>query len=260
MSTPVIIRTEVDGREATAEQLRFPAFTFGHFTAMQVRDRKVRGLALHLARLEAGSRELFDEALDGEQVRDRIRHALGDEMPDASIRVYIGRSDAGDVSTMVTVRPPIEVTTVPVGLLSVPYQRSVPHIKHLGDFGQVYYRQIADRGGFDDALLTGPDESISECGIANIAFSDGMTVVWPNAPALQGITMQLVEPRLAAAGVPTRRGPVHVADLASYRSAFVTNARGIAAVGRIDGRVMSIDPDLMRDVAAVYAAVARDTI
>ncbi len=66
MGDPKILRTEVDGREATAEQLRFPAFTYGHFTAMQIRGRKVRGLALHLARLDAANRELFGVGLDGD--------------------------------------------------------------------------------------------------------------------------------------------------------------------------------------------------
>ena len=196
MSDPKILRTEVDGRDATAEQLRFPAFSYGHFTAMQVRGRKVRGLGPHLTRLDAANRELFGAGLDGDVVSDHIRHALGD-MADASIRVYVSGNGRDDVSIMVTVRGPIDVTTEPIGIMSVPYQRSEPHIKHLGDHGQVYHRRRAELAGFDDALLTGPDGVISECGIANIAFFDGTSAVWPDAPALQGITMQLVEPRLA---------------------------------------------------------------
>jgi branched-subunit amino acid aminotransferase/4-amino-4-deoxychorismate lyase len=260
MDDPRILRTEVDGREATAEQLRFPAFTYGHFTAMQIRGRSVRGLALHLSRLDAANRELFDAGLDGDLVRDLIRHALGDDMADASVRVYVGRNGPDDVSTMITVRGPIEVAAEPVGLMSVPYQRSEPHIKHLADHGQVYHRRRAALAGFDDALLTGADGVISECGIANIAFFDGTSVVWPDAPALQGITMQLVEPRLAGTGVPTRRGPVHLADLGSYRAAFVTNSRGIVPVARIDERPMTVDRDLMRTVAEVYGSVLWDTI
>ena len=259
MGDPKILRTEVDGREATAEQLRFPAFTYGHFTAMQVRDRSVRGLALHLSRLDAGNGELFGAGLDGDVVRDRIRHALDDDIADASVRVYVGE-DGRRVSILVTVRGPIEVTSEPIGLMSVPYQRSEPHIKHVADHGQVYHRRRAELAGFDDALLTGPDGVISEAGIANIAFFDGTTVVWPDAPALQGITMQLVEPRLTEGGVPTRSGPMFLRDLASYRAAFVTNSRGIVPVGRIDDVAMAVDADLMRTVAEVYGSVTWDTI
>ena len=260
MDDPAILRTEVDGREATAEQLRFPAFTYGHFTAMQIRGRSVRGLERHLSRLDAANRELVGAGLDGDLVRDRIRHALGDDMADASVRGYVGANGPDDVSIMVTVRGPIEVSSEPVGLMSVPYQRSEPHIKHLADHGQVYHRRRAALAGFDDALLTGADGVIAECGIANIAFLDGSSVVWPDAPALQGITMQLVEPRLSDAGVATRRGPVYLRDVGSYRAAFVTNSRGIAPVGRIDGVAMAVDADLMRTVADVYGSVPWDTI
>ena len=255
-----VLRTEVDGLEATAEQLRFPAFTYGHFTAMQIRGRSVRGLALHLSRLDAANRELFGAGLDADLVCDRIRHALGDDMSDASVRVYVGENDSGDVSIMVTVRGPIEVSVAPVGLMSVAYQRSEPHIKHLADHGQVYHRRRAALARFDDALLTGADGVISECGIANIAFSDGTSVVWPDAPALQGITMQLVEPRLATGGVPTRRGPVRLADLGAYRAAFVTNSRGIVPVARIDDTSLAVDEELTRMVADVYGSVPWDTI
>jgi branched-subunit amino acid aminotransferase/4-amino-4-deoxychorismate lyase len=259
MDDPTILRAEIDGREATAEQLRFPAFAYGHFTAMQIRGRSVRGLALHLSRLDAANRELFGVGLDGDLVRDRIWHALGD-MADASVRVYVGEHDPDDVSIMVTVRGPIEVTAEPVGLMSVPYQRSEPHIKHLSDHGQVYHRRRAALAGFDDALLTGADGIVSECGIANIAFFDGASVVWPEAPALQGITMQLVEPRLPSAGVASRRGPVHLRDIGSYHAAFVTNSRGIVPVGRIDGVDVAVDADLMRTVADVYGSVPWDII
>ena len=170
------------------------------------------------------------------------------------------RGDDDGVSIMVTVRGPIEVTAEPIGIMSVPYQRSEPHIKHLADHGQVYHRRRAALAGFDDALLTGADGIISECGIANIAFFDGMSVVWPDAPALQGITMQLVEPRLPSAGVPTRRAPVHLRDLGSYRAAFVTNSRGIVPVGRIDDVVVAVDADLMRTASDLYGSVPWDTI
>ncbi len=255
----LIPRIEIDGREATAEQLRFPAFAYGHFTAMQVRGGSVRGLSLHLQRLDAGNRELFGVALDGDRVRDRIRHALGDDA-EASVRVYVASSDADEISIMVTLRPPIDLSGRSVSLRSVLYQRSLPHTKHLADFGQTYYGRLATRAGFDDALLTGPGGVISECAIANIAFFDGRSVVWPDAPALQGITMQLLEPRLRDGGLPTRRGAVRLADVGSYTGAFVTNARGIAPVGRIDDRDVPAQDELMKRVMQVFGSVPWDPI
>src|ERR1700761_9844012 len=101
------IRVDVNGRTATAEQLRdYVLGPYGHFTAMQVRSARTRGLALHLARLDAATRELFGRGLDGDQVRAHIRHALGD-IQDASVRVIVYWPAAPPGSpTPVTLPPP----------------------------------------------------------------------------------------------------------------------------------------------------------
>jgi hypothetical protein len=64
-------RIEIDGEPPTNAALQKLALdNLGHFTSMQVRGGSVRGLALHLARLDEGSRELFGVGLDGQRVRD----------------------------------------------------------------------------------------------------------------------------------------------------------------------------------------------
>src|SRR5262245_12118415 len=63
---------EVNGQEVSAEALWSTASSFGHFTAMQVRGRRTRGLALHLDRLGAGTRGLFDRGLAAGPVRAPI--------------------------------------------------------------------------------------------------------------------------------------------------------------------------------------------
>ena len=53
----VLPRTEIDGRSPRVEDLLIPALVnYGHITVMQVRDRAVRGLGLHLGRLDAANR------------------------------------------------------------------------------------------------------------------------------------------------------------------------------------------------------------
>ena len=67
---------EYNGASPTADQLRALALNgYGHFTAMQVRGGRVRGLDLHLARLDQATDELFGISLDGALVRDYVRHA-----------------------------------------------------------------------------------------------------------------------------------------------------------------------------------------
>src|SRR5260370_21707997 len=156
-----LLRIEIDGASATADQLRAAAFgSFGHFTAMQVRARRARGLQHHVARLDAANRELFGVGLDEQVVRSHIRHALGEDIADASVRVHL--YEGGDQpSLMVTVRPAGAMPPAPWRLRSVPYQRPVAHIKHTADFGQRYYQRPAPPRALHAAPPTRPHAIIS---------------------------------------------------------------------------------------------------
>jgi branched-subunit amino acid aminotransferase/4-amino-4-deoxychorismate lyase len=262
VNTAPLRRIEISGHAVTCGQLGSPDLvSYGHYTSMQVRNHRVRGLDLHLKRLDAATWELYGAGLDGSGVRDHIRHALGDGGGDASVQVSVFWSE-GDVSAsiVVVVEPPGDAPAAPQALRAVPYQRPVPHIKHVGKFGQIYYGRLARQGGFDDALLTGPDGLICEGAIANIAFFDGATVIWPDAPALHGITMQLLEHSLPAAGLPSQRRAVRLADVASFEAAFVTNSIGIAPVGQINDVSLPVHGELMKTVSRVYNSVPWDPI
>lgn len=251
---------EINGHGATVEQLSAAAPAgYGHFTAMQVRNGRVRGLDLHLARLDAANREMFGVGLDSAAVLGYIRHALSGRANDASVRVYVYEAPDGP-AIMVTVRPPGTMAPDVWRLRTVPYQRSLAHIKHIGDFGQGYYGRLAQGNGFDEALLTAPDGIICEGSITNIGFSSGTGVLWPDAPALAGVTMQILERALAERGVPSRRAPVRVSDLGSLAGAFVTNSHGIAPVGQVDDLTLPVDDALMSAVTQAYESAAWDQI
>ena len=255
-----IPRVEINGLSATDDQLRALAFTnYGHFTAMQVRDCRVRGLELHLARLAAANREVFGASLDAAAVRDHIRHALGADTRDASVRVYVYELE-GRPSVIVTVRPPGGMREGPWKLQSVPYQRPVAHVKHASDFGQGYYQRLAQRNGFDEALLTGPGGVICEGSVTNVGFWDGAGITWPDAPALAGITMQLLNRQLPGLGLTPRSAQVRIQEVASFSGIFVTNARGIAPVGQVDGAAVPVDLGLMRTLTDAYESAAWEPI
>ncbi|MFI6095661.1 aminotransferase class IV [Lentzea sp. NPDC051213] len=262
MSSPAMPRLEINGRAAGVDTLWFPALSnYGHYTAMQIRNGRTRGLELHLDRLRAATRELFDADLDDDRVRAYIRHALGDDTGEASVFVTVFRQGAhADPSIMVTVGRPSEVSAAPQRLQSVGYQRPLAHIKHVGTFAQTHYGAVARRNGFDEALLTGPDGAVSEAAAANIGFFDGVSVVWPSAPALHGITMQILESTLADVGVLSQRRPVRLDDLASFSAAFVSSSIGITPVGQIDGHTFSVDADLMTVLVRAYESVAWDAV
>jgi branched-subunit amino acid aminotransferase/4-amino-4-deoxychorismate lyase len=188
-----------------------------------------------------------------------LRHALGAQTHDASVRVYVYETPGGP-AVMVTVRPPGTMAPEVWRLQTVPYQRSLAHIKHIGDFGQGYFGRLAQRNGFDEALLTGPDGIVCEGSITNIGFSDGTGVLWPAAPALAGITMQILERALAERGVPSRHAPVRVSDLGSFAGAFVTNSHGIAPVGQVDELTLPVDSALMPALTQAYESAGWDQI
>jgi branched-subunit amino acid aminotransferase/4-amino-4-deoxychorismate lyase len=248
-----VIRLEIDGREPTLEELYHPLLAnYGHFTAMQVRGGRVRGLELHLARLAAATRELLDADLDTARVRGWLAHAVRD-VPDASVRINVYRPD--ELMTVVSVRPPAAPPAAPLRLRSVPYQRPAAHLKHVGGFGQVYFGRRAEAEGFDDALLTDATGGVCESAIANIGFFDGTAVTWPSSPHLPGIAMQLLKPRL-----DSRDARVTLAGLGSFRAAFVVNSIGVAAVAGIDDVQFAVDAGLMRRVAEAEASIPWDVV
>ncbi|SBU88707.1 Branched-chain amino acid aminotransferase/4-amino-4-deoxychorismate lyase [Streptomyces sp. OspMP-M45] len=264
MTTPAFPPyVEMDGRPATAEDLRIPAFAgFGHFTALQVRDRAVRGLSLHLDRLDAANRELFGVPLGGDRVRALIGHALdGAGVRGASVRVHgYAPPDRPETAVMVTVGEPARPSPEPWALMSVPYARAVAPVKRPGEFGQTYYRLRALRAGFDEALLTATGGVVTEGATTNVGFWDGTSVVWPDAPALTGVTMALLEDGLARTGRVSVRRPVTLEDLGAYRAVFVCSSRGVVPVHRIDDRAFAVDEALMRDLDRTYEDAPRTEV
>jgi branched-subunit amino acid aminotransferase/4-amino-4-deoxychorismate lyase len=161
---------------------------------------------------------------------------------------------------LVTVREPGEMPAIPQRLRSVGYQRQVAHIKHSGGFAQEYHRRRALRDGYDEVLLTAPDGTVSEGGITNLGCWDGETVRWPDAPALAGITMQLLERGLTERGVPTRHAPVRLPELPGFAGLIVTNARGLAPVQQIDAVPVPVSEEFTKLLAEIYQASPWDAI
>ncbi|MDF2707485.1 MAG: class aminotransferase [Nonomuraea muscovyensis] len=246
-------RVIIDGRPGGADDLGLAmAARYGHFTAMQVRGGRVRGLDLHLARLTAATRELFGASLDRDLVVGSIGRVLGD-VADAGVRVYVVERDG--VRVIATAAEPHRWPDEPRSLMSATYARFLPHIKHLGGLPQVYLGRRAESRGFDDALLVGTDGLISEGTIANLGCFDGERVVWPDAPMLRGVSMGLLDRVL-----PGEHRPLRVADLAGHPLVFLSNSWGIVPVGRVDDLVLKVDEDAWAALAARFDAVPWDPI
>jgi branched-subunit amino acid aminotransferase/4-amino-4-deoxychorismate lyase len=246
---------EVNGLQADRETLALLDHEgWGHFTAMQVRGGRTRGLGSHLARLEAAHRDIYGKPLDGDLVRARIRHAL-DGRPDASVRVY-----GYWAGLFVTVRGPQEMLSRPYSMTVQHFQRPLARLKHVGSWAQGRFHDLAMAAGFDDGLLVDETGRISEGNISNVGFWRDDTVIWPEAPKLDGITMLVLQRELKTLGVPQAEATVRVKDLASYDGMILSNSHGWALVGRVDDVQIRSDDAFTNAISAAYDACPLEQI
>ena len=246
------VTIEVNGSEADQAAVSLLEHEgWGHFTAMQVRGGMTRGLDLHLSRLEAAHREIYGRELSGQEVRARIRHALGDRA-DASVRVY-----GYWAGVIVTVRGPQDMPRRPHAMTAVQFQRPLARLKHVGSWGQGWAALAA---GFDERLLTDETGLISEGTITNVGFWRNGTVIWPDAPKLDGITMLALRRQLTAAGVRQADEPVRVQSLGSYQGMILCNSHGWAPVGRVDDLIIPQDETFTGVIAAAMDGCPWDEI
>jgi branched-subunit amino acid aminotransferase/4-amino-4-deoxychorismate lyase len=242
----------LNGQPATAADLAaITAVPYGHFTTLQVRGGAAQGLDLHLQRLQDATRELFDQPLPPERIRAAMRDALAaSARDDCTLRLAVhlrgfdpGRLDvAGEVGLLVRIAPPGAPGTRPLRLQSVAHARPLPHLKHVDTAPLYRQRQLAERAGFDDALLVDAAGRIAEGTFWNIGFFDRDTVVWPRAPALRGTCERLLQAGLAERGVGQATRPLGLADLDGLQGAFTANSRGVQAVASIDEVAWAPDP------------------
>ncbi|GAB3880112.1 aminotransferase class IV family protein [Kibdelosporangium lantanae] len=232
---------------------------YGHFTVLPVFPAGVRGLGLHLARLDRDARIVFGQGVNGQDVRTGVAAALqGHDLP-ARVRVtayvpniQLDRLDLRPELAM-AVRPVSASRPVNARLRSSVHRRYLPEVKHVGTFGLLHEYREALRAGYDDAVFVDGDGRISETTVSNIAFHDGTKVVLPAGPALPGVEMELVKLGLERLGVGYETRDVRLADLPDYRYAFTTNVvNGVAPIASVDDVKFDPDPEITATLQAAH--------
>jgi branched-subunit amino acid aminotransferase/4-amino-4-deoxychorismate lyase len=246
---------EVDGRPATVQDLAGLVHRgYGHYTSMQVRGGRVRGLRFHLDRLERQQHAVFGTGLDVEAVQAHVRHAVA-RQPDASVRVVLTADRDGAPTVTVAVDDPVDAPAEPLRLMTVGTERQVPEVKHLGTFLQGYQARRARAAGFDDALFVGRGARLLETTIWNIGFVVDGSVVFPEGPLLPGVTMLLLLQHAPDAGIPVHSRPVTLPELAEVEAVFLTNSYGVARVSAVDDHTWDAAHPFVDRLAAVYRDV-----
>lgn len=262
--SPATERAELNGAPVQADDLRALALlNYGHFTSMMVEDGHVRGLDRHLARLEHASRELFGYPLDTKRVRGYLHRIVAHRAGLLRLRVTVfsrqfhserpARPCMSDV--LVTLSPAREPDRSPIRLKSFRFERALPHVKHVGTFALFHYRRRAQLDGFDDALFVDSTGAVSEASVWNIGFFDGHGIVWPNAPALNGVSMQLLQQGLRERGVASESRRIARAHIGTYRLAFLTNSScPVRPIATIDDVEYDLNYNLVAMLEECYAA------
>ena len=118
METASFFTSLIDGQPATAAELAALAFAgHAHFTAMQVRGGRLRGLDLHLQRLRQASLELYGQALSDDHVQAQLRKALANGPQDVSLTATVyspaGEFTAADARPRMLVRTSAPASALP---------------------------------------------------------------------------------------------------------------------------------------------------
>lgn len=265
---------ELEGRPAAPEDLAaLGLYNYGHFTSMLVSPAGVRGFGLHLSRLTADCRALFDADLDPERVRLLVRRAVGQcELP-TMVRVTVFAPDlalghpAGrfEPRILVTARPtPASASAdavAPLRLMTAAYVRDLPRVKSVGLFATMHHRRTAQHAGFDDVLLCDADGAVTEGATWNVGFVVGDTVRWPDADVLPGVTMRLVREAAQEFEVPSRSTTVRLVDLPTMDAAFVTNAAvGVRPISTINAVSYPGENRTIDTLRAAYERVPAEPI
>ncbi len=242
-----------NGSAVTAEELAPLAFAgYAHFTAMQVRAHRVRGLDLHLRRLTAASERLFGRALPEERMRSYLHTAVQAGPPDISLTAFVHSTSGeftaaeGELRMLVRTSAPSSGPSGPLALTTIEHERFLPTVKHVGEAAKTYTLRQAVDAGFDDVAFIDRRGRLSEGTIWNLAFWDGAQVVWPEAEILTGTTSGILRRQLNRLGIPQRVEPITRADIPSLSGAVVMNSWTPAvAVHRIDDALVPPAPEFV---------------
>ena len=259
----------IDGAPASVEDLTYLAHVnYGAYTSFAVEGGAVRGLDLHLARLENAAFELFGEGVGEAVLRDLMRDACRDR-PDGWMRVSLFLPELGPRTPDVVGRPrviisvfdPVQPLGAAMRVQSQIYQREAAHLKHTATFGLIRARRMARVAGYDDALFVDASGRISEGSLWNIGFVRGRSVIWPQADVLGGVAQTLVNRGLVASGWQSDVRPVLLSDLSGFDGAFLCNSATPAGlILSVDDHVFDPEALPLAELQAAWSGQALQTI
>jgi branched-subunit amino acid aminotransferase/4-amino-4-deoxychorismate lyase len=259
----------IDGRPATTEDLTHQALVnYGAYTSFRVEQGGVRGLDLHLTRLDQAAVELFGES-PGEAELRRLMTVAFEGRDACWLRVSLfspeighrNPSFVGRPKVMTVVSPPPPPLATSMMVTTLPHVRETPHLKHVATFGQTRARRAARAAGFDDVLFIDDQGCVSEGATWNIGFTQGDRIVWPQALMLAGVTQSLIQRGLGAAGLSSEVRPVRLDEVLTLDGAFLCNAATpVCPITVIGDVAFETDPAILSRLERAWSSQAPQSV
>ena len=264
-ATPLL--TAMGGRLDTGAPLPspepLPRPSAGVFTSLLVSDGKTRGLASHLARLEASVRDLYGKDLPA-SLRTQLPARLA-ARPSGRLRITV-RPVGGPLQARIEVVPLPRVPPVAAAVTLRPV--TVP-----GGIGAHKWRdrrllaELAEGAGLaadEQLLITDETGELLETDRANVfAVIDGVLLTPPaDGRLLPGTTRSAVMRAARGTAIKVGQKPLTLDQLTAATEIFVTNAvAGVTPVAAIDGCPATwVAGPVTASLAAALAASPLDVV
>jgi para-aminobenzoate synthetase/4-amino-4-deoxychorismate lyase len=192
----------------------------------------IRNQAAHLARLSASAAQLFELALDGDDIRAVLRRSLAKTRRQRRVRLTL--SSTGEAAVELGPMPAEAGRPVRLVFDTEPVSSSSVWLAHKTTQREVYDTRAARHPDADDVILVNEHGQLTESTIANLAVR--LTGTWFTPPVTSGCLPGVERARLVSAGHLTER-VLTAGDLrANDGLALVSSLRGWrdATLSRVD--------------------------
>lgn len=262
----------VDGLPADSDLLLSAALhPYGCYTSMVVQSLAVRGLSLHVARLQRGCEELFGVQLGRDRVISAIRAHAGQQEGDIRLRISVlpgtwdfGRPvDVSEVALLTVSTPhsdadsgnPREMAVWPVE-----WHRPLSHIKGCGLLMPLYYRREAQRRGFDDVLFVRQGQILEGATWSVLAWQQ-QRLLLPDGPVLESVTASLFVDVARSLGFGVEHRPVSIEDLVASRLVHGANVgHPVQPIERVGEIAMPVDVAFGGLLLDAYGGLSAESI
>lgn len=228
-------------------------YGFACFTSFYVQKGMIKGLSLHLQRLENDANELFGTAPERETILQNI-HRFIEQSPktdNIAIRITIFPCDFSiarpkemtKLNILVSGRSAPQADTAPLKLASIDALRSCPLQKTGNMVSPLKARAAAQAKDFDDAIMI-DNGIITEGPTWNIFFGVDNQLFTPalECGILPGVTRKLIIDGAYVAGFEINEDKIDTSKLSSFDYCFVSNALiGVKPVACIDEHTYNIN-------------------